>query len=170
MNVTVNGKSMELPDGRQVRDFPRLKYGGAHLKDPAADWAPDVARRCLYGFAAGTLVWLTIVTLICALLARRDGVSTDFIWRAVWRGETEMPWRAVLVTLAVMLAIGAPAIALSAKYYVLGTDKVGQDVFYQSLKSIRIGLVIGTVTTLVMLPFRSGLGLLPVSILLHNEP
>src|SRR5919198_2416602 len=30
--------------------------------------------------------------------------------------------------------------------------KVGQDVFYQSLKSIRTGLVIGTLTTLVMLP------------------
>ena len=152
--------STELPDGRQVRDFPRLKYGGAHLKDPAADWAPDVARRCLYGFAAGTLLWLTVATLLCALLARRGEVNTDAIWRAVWRGETEVPWRAVLVTLAVMLAIGAPAVALSAKYYVLGTDKVGQDVFYQSLKSIRTGLVIGTVTTLVMLPFALLLGVM----------
>ncbi len=153
-------ETTELPDGRQVRDFPRLKYGGAHLKDPVADWAPDVARRCLYGFAAGTLLWLTIVTLLCALLARRGGVDTNTIWRAIWRGETEVPWRAVLATLAVMLAIGAPAVALSAKYYVLGTDKVGQDVFYQSLKSIRIGLVIGTVTTLVMLPFALLLGVM----------
>ena len=152
--------STELPDGRQARDFPRLKYGGAHLKDPAADWAQDVARRCLYGFAAGMLLWLTVATLLCALLARRGGVNTDAIWRAVWRGETEVPWRAVLVTLAVMLAIGAPAVALSAKYYVLGTDKVGQDVFYQSLKSIRTGLVIGTVTTLVMLPFALLLGVM----------
>ena len=37
-------------------------------------------------------------------------------------------------------------------YHVLGTDKVGQDVLYLSLKSIRTGLVIGTLTTLVMLP------------------
>src|SRR6202008_3569019 len=52
-----------------------------------------------------------------------------------------------------------PALALSAKYHVFGTDKVGQDVFYQALKSIRTGLVIGTLTTLVMLPFAIVLGI-----------
>jgi len=159
-------ESIELPDGRQLRDFPRLKQGGAHLKDPDADWGPDVARRCLYGLAAGALIWLAATTLLCALLARRHEASTDRMWRAVrmwraiWRGETEVPWRAVLVTLAVMLAVGAPVVVLSANYYVLGTDKVGQDVFYQSLKSIRTGLVIGTVTTLVMLPFALLLGVM----------
>ena len=50
-----------------------------------------------------------------------------------------MPWRAVLIALAVMLAVGGPVAALAAKYHVLGTDKVGQDVLYQSLKSIRTG-------------------------------
>jgi peptide/nickel transport system permease protein len=82
------------------------------------------------------------------------------LWRAVWRGETAVPWRAVLVTLAVILAVGAPLLALAMKYHVLGTDKVGQDVFYQSLKSIRTGLVIGTLTTLVMLPFALLLGVM----------
>jgi len=33
-------------------------------------------------------------------------------------------------------------------YHVLGTEQVGQDVLYLALKSIRTGLVIGTVTTL----------------------
>jgi ABC-type dipeptide/oligopeptide/nickel transport system permease subunit len=41
----------------------------------------------------------------------------------------------------------------------LGTDKVGQDVFYLSMKSIRTGLLIGTLTTLVMLPFAIGFGI-----------
>ncbi|MEW5771211.1 MAG: ABC transporter permease [Pseudomonadota bacterium] len=41
----------------------------------------------------------------------------------------------------------------------LGTDKVGQDVLYLSLKSIRTGLLIGTLTTLIMLPFAIGLGI-----------
>ncbi len=40
-----------------------------------------------------------------------------------------------------------------------GTDKVGQDVLYLSLKSIRTGLLIGSLTTLVMLPFALGLGI-----------
>lgn len=41
----------------------------------------------------------------------------------------------------------------------LGTDKVGQDVLYLALKSIRTGLLIGTLTTLITLPFALGLGI-----------
>lgn len=48
---------------------------------------------------------------------------------------------------------------LSAHYHILGTDKVGQDVFYQSLKSIRTGLVIGLMTSLVVAPFAIGFGI-----------
>jgi peptide/nickel transport system permease protein len=144
---------IELPNGRQVHEYPRLKYGGAHLRDPDTEWGPDIAQRCLYGVAGGALVWLIAVTLLCALLARRGATDIDRMWRAVWRGETEIPWRAILLTLAVMLAIGGPIVALAGKYHVLGTDKVGQDVLYQALKSIRTGLLIGTLTTLIMLPF-----------------
>ncbi len=43
--------------------------------------------------------------------------------------------------------------------HLLGTDKVGQDVLYLSLKSIRTGLLIGALTTLVMLPLALGLGI-----------
>ena len=38
-------------------------------------------------------------------------------------------------------------------YHILGTDKVGNDVLYQSFKSIRTGVLIGTLTTLLALPF-----------------
>ncbi|MDP2751641.1 MAG: ABC transporter permease [Rhodocyclaceae bacterium] len=41
-----------------------------------------------------------------------------------------------------------------------GTDKVGQDVLYLSLKSIRTALLIGTLTTLIMLPAAIFLGIL----------
>ncbi len=51
------------------------------------------------------------------------------------------------------------AVNLASDYHVLGTDKVGQDVFYQTLKSIRTGLLIGTLTTLVMLPFAILMGI-----------
>ncbi|MCD6056203.1 MAG: ABC-type dipeptide/oligopeptide/nickel transporter, permease component [Gammaproteobacteria bacterium] len=49
---------------------------------------------------------------------------------------------------------------LKNHYHILGTDKIGQDVFYVSLKSIRTGIVIGILTTLVMLPFALFLGLI----------
>src|SRR5690606_6973328 len=114
---------------------------------------PDIARRLLLGGAAGALTWIVLAVLLCAVLAQRGAEATDKAWRAVWRGETDVPWRAVLITLAVVLALTGPLLALAGKYHVFGTDKVGQDVLYQSLKSIRTGLVIGTLTTLVMLPF-----------------
>jgi peptide/nickel transport system permease protein len=56
--------------------------------------------------------------------------------------------------------VACPIVVLSGYYHVLGTDKVGQDVLYQTLKSIRTGLVIGTLTTLVMLPFALLFGLM----------
>lgn len=42
--------------------------------------------------------------------------------------------------------------------HLFGTDKVGQDVFYRALKGIRTGIVIGTLTTLIMLPFAIMMG------------
>jgi peptide/nickel transport system permease protein len=153
-------ETIELPDGRQVRDYPRLKHGGAHLKDPESEWIPDIARRVLWGAAGGAIVWVTLAVLLCAGIARRASGGPDAAWRAIWRGETEVPWRAVLLALACLLLIDGPALALAAKYHVLGTDKVGQDVLYQSLKSVRTGLVIGTLTTLVMLPLALALGVM----------
>jgi len=50
--------------------------------------------------------------------------------------------------------------APSLQHHLLGTDKVGRDVFYMTIKSIRTGLVLGTVTSLFMLPLALLLGLL----------
>ncbi len=36
--------------------------------------------------------------------------------------------------------------------HIFGTNKIGQDVFYESIKSVRTGLLIGTLTTVFMLP------------------
>jgi peptide/nickel transport system permease protein len=153
-------ETMALPDGREARDFPRLRYGGAHLNDPETELVPDLARRALLGLAVGAILWLLATALLTAVIARRGGTNVHAAWRAVWRGETDLPWRAVLATAGVILAVAAPLIFLAGSYHVFGTDKVGQDVFYQALKSIRTGLVIGTVTTLVMLPFAIALGVM----------
>jgi peptide/nickel transport system permease protein len=137
-----------------------LRYGGAHLQDPENDLLPDLVRRALWGIAAGGVLWLLLVTLLCAALARHGATGMGAAWRAVWRGETGVAWRAVLTTAAAILAITAPLIVIAGQYHVFGTDKVGQDVFYQALKSVRTGLVIGTLTTLVMLPFALALGVM----------
>ena len=152
-------ETIDLPDGGQARGFPRLKYGGGQLENPERDWAGDIARAVLGGVAGGAVVWLLCGLLIAALVARGSGAHIGHAWNQLWRGETEVPWHAILLTLLVFCALGGATIVLAAEYHVFGTDKVGQDVLYQALKSIRIALVIGTLTTLVMLPFALALGI-----------
>lgn len=65
---------------------------------------------------------------------------------------------AVLVTILIAGTLIGAIANLSTAYHVLGTDKVGADVLYLALKSIRTGLIIGTVTTLVTLPLALFLG------------
>ncbi len=139
------------PGGKpqQLREFPRLAWGGAHLKDET-DAGADIAMRAALGLALAIGVW---GALAAAVAARQP-------WRAIWRGETRLPWRAVLLTVGALLALAGPTLALCSHYHVLGTDKVGRDVLYLALKSIRTGLVIGTVTTLMLLPFAVALGIM----------
>jgi peptide/nickel transport system permease protein len=157
---TVQVQGGEGKAGRQLRDYPRLIYGGAHLRDPQRDWQADVLLTAFRGAALALPLWLLLsLGLVAACTPYERAASRDF-WRAAWRGETEVPWRSVLLALALLLLLGVPAILLSARYHVLGTDKVGLDVLYLSLKSVRTALVIGTLTTLVMLPFSVLLGIM----------
>jgi peptide/nickel transport system permease protein len=152
-------ETVQLGDGREVRIFPRLRHGGAHLADPA-DRHLDVAVKAVRGLAVALLLWFAAGIGLCAVLARRTGTGIEASWRDIWAGRTAVPWRAVLWALGLLgLCIG-PVAALAPHYHVLGTDKVGQDVLYQALKSIRTGLVIGTLATLVMLPFALLLGVM----------
>jgi peptide/nickel transport system permease protein len=66
----------------------------------------------------------------------------------------------VVTVIFIIVSISYTIIYLSAFYHVLGTDKVGEDVFYQAVKSIRTGLVLGTLTTLIMLPMAIIFGIL----------
>ena len=153
-------ETVELPGGGQSREFPRLRFGGSHLQDPEADWGPDVLVTVLRGVALATALWCALTALLL-VAARPEGyASIGRFADTVWRGNTEVPWRAVMIMLALLLLVAVPCALLSANYHVLGTDKVGQDVLYLSLKSIRTALVIGTLTTLIMLPFAVLLGIM----------
>lgn len=152
-------ETIERPGGGKWRGYPRLEYGGAQLKDPATQRLPDIARRGLAGAGGGLVLWLLCAVALCAIRARRSGESLPAAWRTVWRGDTVVPWNAVLITLGVIFCLSGAAVALCSHYHIFGTDKVGQDVFYLALKSIRTGLIIGTLTTMAMLPFALLLGI-----------
>jgi peptide/nickel transport system permease protein len=152
-------ETIEAPDGQQRREYARLRHGGAHLDNPETQWVGDVVRRAIAGAGFGIAAWLLLGSLVCAALGRRQRVGFGRAWHTLVRGDYDIPWRAILVTFGGLFVLGGIAVALSAQYHVLGTSKVGQDVLYQALKSIRTALVIGTLTTLVMLPFAILLGI-----------
>ena len=147
-------ETIDVPGKGTVRDYPRLKYGGIHLGEREDEVAADVAMTAFRAAVLAFLGWLAVAGVVAQIVAR-DGSG----WQKIWRGETVFAWNALLIMLALILLIAVPLFALSAQYHVFGTDKVGQDVLYQILKSVRTGLIIGLVTTLVMLPMAVLLGI-----------
>ena len=145
-------------NGETVRDYPRLQYGGAHLAHADAH-LPDLVRRTLTGLAQGLVGWLLLFGLLAVWQARRMQVSFGE-WLTAWgEGHLDWPARTVVLIVALMLMLAGALAHLAAGYNVFGTDKLGQDVHYITLKSVRTGLVIGTLTTLVTLPLAIGFGI-----------
>jgi peptide/nickel transport system permease protein len=141
-----------------VRDHPRLVHGGAHLVDAAARM-PDIARRVAIGLAQGGVASLVAFAALAAWRAHRGRTSVR-LWLADWRaGRLGWPARTLTAVATLLAGLVAVLAQLADAYHVFGTDKVGQDVLYISLKSVRTGLVIGTLTTLVTLPLAIGLGI-----------
>lgn len=159
-HVSFAKENIEQPDGSLVRTYPRLLHGGAHLEDPERDKSDDIIQRVLRGLLEGLLAWILLVTAIVLIAKGRPGDSLPTRAGRLLTGKTTLPWHAALHTLLIMSLLGFVAANLSGGYHLFGTDKVGQDVFYQTLKSIRTGLMIGTLTTLVMLPAAILLGIM----------
>ncbi len=153
-------ETVTLDDGSTARIYPRLDYGGAHLDDPASQRGNDIAQRSLTALLLGLLAWAALVAVWVAWLARRHGRGFRDELQAILRGKADLPWRSIFATFGVLILFIAVTLKLGLAYHLLGTDKVGNDVLYLSLKSIRTGLVIGTLTTLIMLPFAVLLGIM----------
>ena len=148
-------ESIDVPGKGTVREFPRLKHGGSHLGEHEDALIGDVAMTAFRAVVLAFLGWVALGSMIAAVVGSRKGGG----WLKIWRGDTEFAWNAALVSLGMLLLVLVPLFALADQYHVFGTDKVGQDVLYQILKSIRTGLIIGLLTTLVMLPMAVLLGI-----------
>jgi peptide/nickel transport system permease protein len=147
------------PDGATGLIYPPLTYGGSHLTGNKYR-ARDIAVRLGTACAAGGIVALILTGIIISLYGfiaktisppMQTGYSSALSTRAVFT----IALLTFSITVLVMFVV-----SLSPYYHILGTDKVGYDVFYRSLKSIRTGLVIGSVTTLIVTPFAIIFGVL----------
>ena len=135
-------KNMKDDQGRAYRDFPLLEHAGRHLSDRSERW-PDVLGRSLAALAWGLLLAAVVVGLQWFFLRR-----SRHPWHASWAVQT------VLLCAAVWL------VSISRYYHVLGTDLGGTDVAYQSIKGVRTGVLLGTLSTLIMLPIAVTLGVM----------
>ncbi|MEX0952160.1 MAG: ABC transporter permease [Gammaproteobacteria bacterium] len=152
-------EAFSAEDGSQYLEYPRLQYGGAHLEDPETERWPDIMQRSLGGVGMAAIIWIVSVMLLLCWQAFRSSDNFKSYLVRIYRRQTPVPWDTILYTYAALLLLTCIAYKLAPFYHIMGTDKVGQDVFYQAMKSIRTGLVIGTLTTLVMLPFAIFLGI-----------
>ncbi|MBL4744057.1 MAG: ABC transporter permease, partial [Cycloclasticus sp.] len=127
--------------------YPRLTYGAAHLDKPDADKMSDVMTKSVKGLGLGLLAWLGVLFLLMLRYGQKSVLISGGL-------------RTAALTLLVIFCLIGMMAAVAPYYHILGTDKVGEDVLYQAIKSIRTGLVIGALTTLVMLPIAISLGLM----------
>jgi len=153
-------KESMLIDGKPVRDYPRLRHGGAHLSDPDTQWLGDVLRRTAAGVVAGGLLAGLAALVVAAAIAHRSGASLPSTWQDIVQRRTKVPLAPMLLTFGLIAILGGAAVSLSTGYHVLGTDSTGNDVLVQTIKSFRTALVIGSVTTLATLPLALSLGIM----------
>ncbi|MGZ5077150.1 MAG: ABC transporter permease, partial [Methylobacter sp.] len=144
-----NKEMITQADGSMHWDYPRLEFGGRHLNNPETEKIPDILKKALYGLFQGASLIGFYVLLMWTLFHER--------YRRMMQNPTA---KAVLAVIFAIVSLSYALLYLSGYYHVFGTDKVGEDVFYQTLKSIRTGLVIGTLTTLIMLPMAIIFGIL----------
>lgn len=128
-------KESAIVDGQVIRDFPPLENAALGVSTATEHYHLlwQLALWSLLGCVAGATVW----ALLCQ-------------WGA--RHHSRFPWRSLWFSLTALTSLLIVMVVFSRFYYVLGTDRSGNDVLYLSFKSIRTALVIGTLTTTAMLP------------------
>ena len=153
-------KESLIVNGEVQRVAPRLQFGGKHLTDPETQWAGDVAAKAGKGVLLGALAALMFSGALLLWLARAQRLPLAQVWAQIRARATPVPWHVALATLWLLCLLVGAAASLSGPYHLLGTDLTGNDVLFQSLKSIRTAFVIGTLATVATLPLAVTLGLL----------
>ncbi len=144
---------LRTDDNKEVMGYAPLKYTSdypASQKIGSALW-----KAALIGFGC-----LVILVIGVASLSKKPS-SAGFFRKiiVIFRGKTEIAWREILITASLIITLIAFAAFLMFHYHILGTNKVGNDIFYESVKSIRTAVLIGSLTTVFMLPFSLILGM-----------
>jgi len=144
--------SIVYDDLGQVKQvYLPLKHVANHIDRDDSKVVDDVLKQTGFAFLYSAF-FIFVLLVIFRLMIRGKKANTPV-------KPIQLPIKTALLTLFIIVFLGSSLYLLSFDYHVLGTNKVGEDVFYNSLKSIRTGVLIGGLTTIVMLPLALILGI-----------
>lgn len=149
-SVEYNRSMQVLESGEVVQDYLPLQF---------VDESVSIVSETIKASVIGLLISSLVVALHLFWRSRKSQFGFFNYAKTVLKGQTQLPWKTAYLTVTLMIVFLTWLYLLSHAYHVLGTDKVGGDVLYESLKSIRTGVLIGVLTTLVMLPVALILGI-----------
>ena len=147
-------ENMVTADGKTMRGYPRLQYAGKHLVS-----SQDRNSDLLIRLSLGVAWFIFFMLLFLALLA------LYIFWKNKHHAEKkilnylyqELSW--LVIPGAVLIFLFSIFFQFYGEYHILGTDKAGFDIFYISMKSIRTGILIGTLTTFIVTPIAIVMGI-----------
>ncbi len=122
--------------------YPTLNISQARLKSSVS--TTDFILRKIYMTLGCTLSLFLLVYLLTFNLRKQ---------------KPYYAWRTFYITTIILLMFASIIIFTSSDYHLLGTDKVGNDILYVSLKSVRTAVLLGSITMLIMLPFAIFFGM-----------
>ena len=150
-------------DGQTVRELPAAAVRRRAPEGPDARMGAATSRGARSPASPAARCWRVArraASRRVVRAARRQRPSAR--WRAHRAPtDTDVPCaRGADDRASVLLLVAGVAVALAGRYHVFGTDRTGNDVLYQALKSVRTAFVIGTLATLATLPLAIVLGIL----------
>ena len=141
-------ETVKIDNKIEKRIYPKLLFKGNHNK-----YSEDNFNNIFLTSLLSIFKTFILVFSICLIFCRKNIFTRGFIFSFIQKNKVFLSSLTTMITIIFLLY------DLGSQYYILGTDKVGEDVLYKSIKSIRTGILIGTLTTIVMLPFAIFLGI-----------
>lgn len=143
---SLNKTYVKLENGKYKSFYSPLKIN----KGENTNNFTSIFSECLTNIASTVIPALLMLFIFGSLCTNEKNIKQKFII-----GISKFRYSNYYYLICVLLACisSLVIIATISKYYhIFGTDKVGHDVCFQAIKSIRTGMVIGTITTLFSLP------------------
>lgn len=144
--LTLYTPEMTSISGKILQTWPRLQYPPISIQndhDKQVFIGQELLRSGLCSFFCVILLWVGVIAI-----RKHYGLAL---------GQAIDVWGLITAFLCIFCLLGS--YWLSRKLHLLGTGKIGQDIFYYTVKSIRTGLIIGSLTTIFMLPLALILGI-----------